>query len=456
VYVRDFAEQIVNINIDMLSPKTLDAAKKSILDTLGVAIKGSGYESSAVLEKTLALPNDRQISSLIGRGVKSTPLEAALFNGTAAHSVEMDDFHRAAAVHPGVVIIPAALAAAEEIGASGHDLLKAVIVGYEVMVRIGVACSGSPYDRGFHPTSICGAFGAAAAAGALYGLPADRLAQAMGIAGGYTGGLLEYKANGAWTKRLNAGLAAQSGVLAAKLAGNGFTGPESILEGRFGFLKAYADSYDLEALQKPWQAAGSWAIEEVTFKPYSSCRFTHAPIDAFDLVLQQNKLSVQDIEQVLVETHQMAIKATMEPAERKYRPVTQVDAQFSIPFCLALLAVKGGVVPDYFTPSFFADEDVLALAAKVSGQSAERYTKMFPKKNGSQVSVLAHGIWYRSEVLDAKGDPENPLSIDELLQKFRLLTADIIESSKLSRLSDLLLNIEKMDNVSKLSDLLCR
>lgn len=454
MYARDFAEQIVVLNFAQFPEATIAAAKKCIFDTLGVTIRGSVYESSSILKETLTLPVDGRVSSLVGSGIQSTVQEAALFNGTAAHSVEMDDFHRFAAVHPGVVIVPAALAVAEAVGVSGHDLIRAVIVGYEVMIRVGEACAGSPYERGFHPTPICGAFGAAAAAGCLLGLSSERLAQAIGIAGGYTGGLLEYKANGAWTKRLNAGLAAQSGVFAAKLSAKGFTGPESIIEGRFGFLKAYANSYDLSPLEKPWQTNRKWAIEEVSFKPYSSCRFTHAPIDALNLVLQENSLIASDIEQVLVETHEMAIKATMEPAERKYRPQTQVDAQFSIPYCLALMATKGGVVPDYFTSRYIADREVLTLAAKVSGRSAERYTQMFPKKNGSRVEVLANGTWYEGEVLDAKGDPENPMSTQELLQKFNLLTEGFIDSAKIKELSEMLLNLEQVGQVSDLTKLL--
>lgn len=449
----DLARWIKAVKYENIPAETVEAAKKCILDTLAVAVRGGAADSSLVLLECL-LPGGGGAdgSTAIGKGRKYPASEAALFNGAAAHSVEMDDFHREAAVHPGVVVVPAALAVAEETKAGGRDLIRAVVLGYEAMVRVGRACRGTPYDRGFHPTAICGGFGSAAAAGVLYGLGEDQLAHALGIAGSYTGGLLEYKSNGAWTKRLSAGLAARNGVFAARLAGRGFTGPDTIFEGRFGFLKAYTNSFDT-ALLEPG-VRGRFAIEEVSFKPHSSCRFTHAPIDSLILAVGKNAVAVDEIDEIRVETHDMAIRATMEPAERKYRPQTPVDAQFSIPYCLALAALYGGVLPEYFSDHYLGHDKVLEMAARVSGRSAERFSRLFPAKNGSRVTVLTGRGSFTEEVLDARGDPENPLSLEDLKKKFQLLTLGVLPGDRAEALSDCVLRLEDLPQLAEISQCL--
>jgi 2-methylcitrate dehydratase PrpD len=433
------------------SEKAIDSGKKCLLDTLGVLIKGRSYSSMSPLNHFLSGLQDKGPSTAIGFG-KLPAAEAAFYNGTAAHSVEMDDFHRSATVHPGVVVVPAALAVAEEVGASGEEVLKSILGGYEAMVRVGELCSGVPYKKGFHPTSLCGVFGASAASSYLYRLPQETAMMAFGIAGNFASGLLEYKTNGSWTKRLNAGWASKTGIIAAQLANAGFTGPETILEGRFGFLQAFADSFSLEGFE--WDRKAKWAIEDISFKPYASCRFTHAPIDAFLKILKENKISPEAIEHIQVRTHEMAVAATLEPKQRKYRPEEPVDAQFSIPYCLALAAQYRSVLPEHFESQYLRQEDILAIAAKVTGTSDPKYTGLFPGQNGSRVKVKIGERLYAEEVLNAKGDPENPLTKSELETKFRKLVEGAISPSQQEDIIHFIWNLEESQDLKPVMDIL--
>lgn len=440
----ELAHHLRSFSYEDLPLSAVEAAKKCITDFVAIALQGSRADSSKVLREVMMDGTGKNESTILGTGKKSAAPVAALINGTAAHAVEMDDFHREAAVHPGVVVIPAALAVAEELGKSGKDLLFAVIVGYEAMIRIGKASAGTPYERGFHPTSIFGAFGAAMAAAFLYDLTIEQTGIALGIAGSFTGGLLEYKSNGSWTKRLNVGLAAQVGVNAARLARQGFTGPLTILEGRFGFLRAYSNDYDLEPLKRPGE---KFAVEEISFKPYASCRFTHSPVDAFLRVIRENGIEISEIEDISVETHAMAVRATMEPAGRKYRPQTAVDAQFSIPYCLGLAAVLGQISPDYFTPDYLHREDILRIASLVKATVNQKYTELFPEKNVARVTVITKHGKFDAEVLDSKGDPENPLTEKELENKFKMLAGGVISPERSKKLFETLSILEALPSL---------
>jgi 2-methylcitrate dehydratase PrpD len=430
---------------DDFSGGAVEAAKRCLLDTLGVLIKGSRFASSLRLKEALCLEP----------GKTPAPLDFALFFGTASHAVELDDFHREGTVHPGVVVIPAVLAVVLDLDAqgvkiNGRDILRAVILGYDLMIRIGMAAKGRLYNKGFHPTALCGPFGSALAASLLYGHRLEQALMAQGIAGGTAAGLMAYKANGAWTKRLNAGVAARTGVLAARLAGVGFTGPMTILEDRFGFFHAFAPQYERDVLEN----LHTLEIEKITFKPYASCRFTHGPIEALRHILDTHSINVNEVVQVEVTMHEMAYKATMQPEERKYEPATAVDGQFSIPYCLAIMALHGDVGPDHFTADYLFSSEVRAWAKKVKGSVSDVYNVLFPAQNACQVTVQTLTARYQHEVLNVKGDPENPLSNHDLEEKFKRLTRGILESEDQRQLIDTVKRIEEMDDFRNLLEII--
>src|SRR5207302_4879023 len=220
------------------------------------------------------------VASIIGGKASAQAVWAALANGTAAHAVELDDVTTESSLHPGVAVIPPALALAEELGVAPASMLEAIVAGYEVTMRVGNALNpASAYARGFHPTGVAGAFGATAAAGRMLGLSPDQLSSALGIAGTLASGSLEYLAGGAWTKRLNPGWAGHAGITAARLAQAGFTGPVTVFEGRLGVLHAYSDAPIAERLLCDLGDLQSLQVMRVSIKPYACCRYNHGLID---------------------------------------------------------------------------------------------------------------------------------------------------------------------------------
>ncbi|MDI7261191.1 MAG: MmgE/PrpD family protein [Thermodesulfobacteriota bacterium] len=412
---------------ESLPPLSIERAKMCLLDTLGVMSHGSLTESSQAI---YSWAKDQRVggrSTVVGGGFKTSPLIAALCNGTSGHSVEMDDFHKGSVLHPGVVVVPAVLAVGEEVGTSGRDSLLAFVLGYETMIRIGMASLGTQHQLGFHPTGTCGIFGSAAAASRLYGLKEEKIVHALGISGTQASGLLEYKTSGDWTKRLQAGMASSRGILCAQLASYGFTGPSTILEGPYGFLKVFCAKYDVDLIGQ--KLGEKWMIEGISFKPYASCRFSHAPIDAFLHILNEEDLEADEIEWVKVEVSEQAIRSIMYPEERKYRPETVVDAQFSLPYCLAVAGLFRKVTPREFEAERLKDERILSFARKVGAFAVETYTKRYPRHIGCGVTLRARGKTFSHEVIDSKGDPEVPFSYEELEQKFKKLTDGILEIS---------------------------
>lgn len=432
----------------ILRESTLRAIKRCLLDTIGVIGKGSTYPNMLPLKEIL---NSSGKSFAFGFKNLETS-DAALWNGTAAHSVELDDFYREGSVHPGVVVIPSALSIGQEINASGIEIIKSILIGYEVMSRVGMSAKGTIYNRGFHPTSVCGVYGAAATAAYLYQLTEQQINKAFGIAGNHSFGLMAYKSNGAWTKRLNAGWAAKTGIISAKLAKAGFIGPDDIFEGRYGFSQAFCEEFNNRFL-KDFQMR-SYAIEGISFKPYSSCRFTHSPIDAFLQIINEGQLDINEIEEIMVFTHKTAIEATMKPAERKYRPLTAVDAQFSIPYCLGLVAKYKKVTPDMFDESVLNDSEVINIAEKVSGYEEETYTRLFPKQNACKLIIHTAKKTFEKEVMNSKGDPEHPLTDTEIQEKFRNLTSNLLVSDQQGEIVSAVSSLENMESISSLIDIL--
>ena len=218
-------------------------------------------------------------SGVFGDAARYTPAGAAFLNGALAHSLDFDDTHAAGSLHPGAPVIPAALAAGEMVGASGADVLAGIVAGYEVTCRVALALpAGEHYDRGFHPTATCGAFGAAAAAARVFGLSAEQVEGALGTVLSQCAGSLQFLANGAWTKRFQVGWAACNGLMAATLVREGFKGASEALEGRHGFLHAYAPNPNpARAVQ---ELGTVFELMNTAVKPYPSCRYGHAGIDA--------------------------------------------------------------------------------------------------------------------------------------------------------------------------------
>ena len=358
-----------------------------------------------------------------GHGLRA---EAAAFaNGVSAHALELDSLRKpGAGVHPGAVLVPAALAVAQEVGASGRELLTAIAAGCEVMFRIGRATQHSAEARGFHAPGVTGPFGAAVAAGRLLGLDAEAMTGALGIAGSLSAGLLAFAASGegAMVKRLHLGRAAENGIVAARLAAAGFTGPPSVLEGRFGVLDAFCPERDDAQLTA---GLGSvWETRTICFKRYPCHITAHGPVFA----IEGWRGELGSVYRAEVEgTAKMAsMHAAKDPADL-------VMAQYSIPFCVAVALTRDPLEPGSFTENALEDEDIRAMAGRV-------YVSDGGHKGWTTTTrlFLTDGRVLERTVTTFPGAPDCPDDAD-IVGKYRRLTRRLGPAAEtlLARLQDI-------------------
>lgn len=332
--------------------------------------------------------------------------------GALTHILEVDDLHRASVVHPGCVVVPAALAVANRISAGGHDFLDAVLWGFEVACRIGMAVGPGHY-RIWHNTATCGPYGAAAAAGRLLGLDEAGMVAALGNAGSQSAGLWQFIETGAMTKHLHAGHAAAAGVNAADLAARGFSGPPLILEGDKGFFRATCpDAVPAAVLAEP---DAPWALTRTSIKPWPSCRHTHPAIDAALELAPQ--LQGREVRAIAVATYPAALDVCNRPD-----PQTPYEAKFSLHHCIAAALADGKVTFDSFEAE--ARTRLAPWRAKVAPAIGNAYAAAYPKAWGSALHLtLADGTALHAARDHALGDPEAPLDRTALTEKAKMLLA---------------------------------
>ncbi|MDX1522683.1 MAG: MmgE/PrpD family protein [Anaerolineae bacterium] len=410
------AAWLVDFRARPRSNQILSVARYYLLDWLGSAIAGGATGPGARLigyAKSQPAGN----CSVIGTNLAGSAEVAALVNGALSHIVEMDDLDRGSVIHPGAAIIPAALAIAEQEKLNGHAFLTAIAAGYEVAIRIGEAVGKKHYHY-FHNTATCGIFGAAAAVGHLLELEAEQLVWALGNAGTQAAGLWEFNTDGAMSKHLHAGRAAAGGVLAAVLAARGFTGARSILEGDRGFFAATApDANPEKVIAGLTDDDRPLKINGVSIKPHASCRHTHPAIDATLSLREQ--IGDKTVEAVEILSYQAALDLCDNPS-----PQTPYAAKFSLQYCVASALQRGSVALADFTPEAINAADLRAILTRITARVNPDFEARYPNQWPARVRVtLADGTTLRATVEHPKGDPENPLSMAELEQKFGVLAA---------------------------------
>jgi 2-methylcitrate dehydratase PrpD len=440
-----------SFNFKDLSSEVLQRTKYLLLDYLGVAIAGSCSESSEAVYRMLARSTSPGPCTVIGTASKTSPEYAALANGTAAHGVELDDTHQPGSIHLGVVMFSTAIALSEiQTDVDRDQFLSAVVAGYEVAARLGIAVQPRfHYELGFHPTSTCGVFGAAVTAAKLLRLNEAQILSAVGIAGSMAAGSLEFLADGAWTKRLHPGLAAQNGILAAKLAAEGFRGPATILEGRDGFLSAYSRNSKPELVTQ--DLGNTFEILRTSIKPHACCRYMQAPIDGLIELAVAHDIHPEQVARVEVAVLQAGWPLVCEPRERKYSPSNTVDAQFSMPFGAAVALTFREAGLDQFTGNNFQSPQIRSLMGKVVMTKDIRLEKNFPAEWPAHVEVhLTNGKRFEKYIRFPKGDPENPIGWEELSAKFRLLAMRVLPKSQCDQVIS---SVGKMDQSAVLRDI---
>jgi 2-methylcitrate dehydratase PrpD len=386
----------------------------------------------------------------VGRKWKANAAQATLANGAMAHAFELDNVRQpGAGVHPGATAFLPALAMAEEKNAEGKALLTAFVAACEVVSRIGVAAGNSLEKRGFHAPALTGTFAGAAAAGRLLGLNEKQMVNAFGIAGSYSGGLMEFSRckEGAMIKRLHLGKAAEGGVNSALLASKGFAGPESVLEGKFGFCQAFSDAPELAALTRG--LGRRFESMNICIKRFACHINAHAPIEALTRLTEEHRFAAAEIKQITVGGIEKLVTH-----HAIYAPTDLMTAQYSIPFCVGLSLHHDPMDPGSFSEKSVRDKKILDMTKRVRLE-VDREIEEKHWDRAARVTVqLKDGRRFSSLVIHFRGTPKNPLSLVELEEKARRLTQSLLPSKKLERLIETILNLEKVTSVSTLGALL--
>lgn len=444
---RILAAFAADLRYEHLPFEVTERAKRLILDVTGNIIRARHDAEStpsliSAVEK-LGLVDGK--CSVMGDSRSYAPTAAALINGTLAHSLDFDDTHAEGSIHSSAPIVPAALAAAEMNDASGKELIAAVVAGYEVQIRLSLALNPTAhYDRGFHPTATCGVFGATAAASKLFGMDADSIQNAYGIALSQAAGSMEFLTDGAWTKRSHVGQASQNGLICAVMAAEGFKGVKQAFEGRAGFFNAYSPKSDPDKAIA--ELGEKWETMRLAIKPYPSCRYSHAAIDGIISLMKEHGFSADDVEEVEIGLPETGWKIIGGP-EDKTNPQSIVDGQFSMPFCAAVALREGGLVWDDYK-KHLNDEITQALTRKVKAVVDERAQNEFPANMSSVTRIKTRTGEYEKFIVVPKGEPDNFLSDDEFRAKFDGLCAPYLGKDKVSPLADQLLCLEQANSIS--------
>ncbi len=384
-----------------------------LLDVTGlcVAARKNDYVSAA---RASAIQNGS--ASAIGHSGSFGPYDAALINGTAAHGEDYDDTFEGGPVHAGAVIVPAVLAIAEERALNGDAATRGIAVGVELMCRMSLVAPQAIHKACFHPTAVLGAPASAAAVAAAIGLDEKQTMHAIGISGSLASGIIEYLADGSWTKRLHAGAAAQAGIRAALLGEAGFTGPASVLEGTHGFYQAFAPSKEPDFAPLLDGLGAEWILQTLAFKPYACGTMTQPFIDCA-IELAQSGVKHDEIESMVCEVGEGTVHRLWEPLALKHAPPNGYAGKFSTPYCIAVGFLDGKAGFEQFTDARVAEENVRALAAKISYviDPGNPYPKNF---TGHIRATLKDGSVVEARKAHMRGGAHEPLSDAEITTKF--------------------------------------
>jgi 2-methylcitrate dehydratase PrpD len=401
------------------APVQLPAGVATMLDTMLMDIAGLcvAARHTDYLRATLTASGEPGGCTAIGHAGAFNVASAALCNGTASHGEDYDDTYEGGPVHAGVVIIPALLAAAEQHQFSGADTARGIAVGAELMCRLCLVAPKRVHKAGFHPTAVFGALGAAAGVASALRLTEAQWVHALGIAGSMASGIIEYLAEGAWTKRMHPGWAAQAGYRAARMAQAGFTGPRTLFEGEHGFFHGFANTGDgnLEAML---EGAGTrWLCADIAFKPYACGTMAHPYIDCARKLVAEG-LKVEDIEAIECETAEGIVHRLWEPLAAKQQPLNGYAAKFSVPYAIAVGMLRDDAGLVEYEESVVRDPAVCALASKV------RYVvdpnNPYPDRFTGHVRVTLHdGSVREARQGHFRGGVHEPLTPADLEAKFR-------------------------------------
>jgi 2-methylcitrate dehydratase PrpD len=408
------ADKASALRWEALPAAVRERAEQLLIDVVGLCVAARGTDYMRAL---VAAVDAGGVCTAIGHAATYDAGTAALINGTAAHGEDFDDTFEGGPVHSSAVVIPAVLAACERFGRDGRAALLGIAAGVEATCRLSMIIPKAIHKAGFHPTSVLGTIGAALAASIAMGLTRRQAVDALGVAGSMAGGIIEYLAEGAWTKRMHPGWAAQAGIAAARLGRNGFLGPRTVLEGTHGLFHGFARSVEGDYGVLTDRFGEKWFMDTITFKPYATGTMNQPYVDCA-LRLRARGVRTEDVREILCETAEGYVHRLWEPLASKHRPANAYAAKFSTPFNIAVAFATGGAGLSAFTEATARDERVLALASKV------RYVvdpkNPYPKAYTGHIRVtLNDGRVIEERQPHIRGGAHEPLTRAEIEAKFR-------------------------------------
>jgi 2-methylcitrate dehydratase PrpD len=433
---------VVQSQMEDFPEEVIETSKKCFLDWIGVAIGGMKDPSAEILVDLIKEMGGRKQATVLGYGIKTNILNAALINGIMSHVLDYDDAHSESRSHPSSPLIPALLSMAEYKKMRGKDLITAFVLGFEVGTRIGLALGKTYYELGWHATSVLGRFGSAVGVGKLLRLNPKQMACAMGLAATQAGGLR--RVFGTMGKPFHAGKASMDGMLSALLASRGFSAPEDVLEGKSNFLEIFSGGYDPNRIT---QGLGrEYQVLRDSFKPYAACLLIHPAIDGLIWMREQGAFELDSVEQIDLEVSPLCMTVTDNPDPRN-----GLEGKFSIYFCAALSLAEGKVQESQFTREKMKDHRIRDFMRKTKALGVDS----LEETEAHVVIKLKNGAQLDRRVLTPKGDPENPMSFDEISYKFRSLAQDLLSDRQMDQIIHVVHNLEKIEDTSTLLKL-CR
>src|SRR5262245_39163857 len=408
------ADTVVKLDAGKLPPAVRRTCEDLLVGVAGlcVTVRDADY-----IKACLAGWEDDGSCTAIGHARTLTAAGAAFVNGTAAHGEDFDDTFEGGPVHAGAVIVPAVLAACERHNPDGRSALLGIAIGVETMCRLSTVAPMQAHKAGFHPTAIYGAMGAAAGVGTALGLSKNQLVDALGVVGSMASGIIEYLAEGTWTKRMHAGWAAQSGLRAALLARAGFSGPRTVFEGVHGLFHGFANTLDGNYDEVIGDFGARWVTETIAFKPYPCGTMTHPYIDCARRLAA--KVKADDIKEIVCDVGEGTVHRLWEPLAAKQKPANGYAGKFSSPYCIAAGFVRGNVGLGDFTDGAVREPAVVALAQKVSFRIDPQnpYPRAF---TGHIRATLNDGRVIEERQPHFRGGAKEPLTRQDIEDKFVL------------------------------------
>ena len=422
-------DHLLTLPASLLDGPLGENARMALLDTLGCGIYGAIQPWGKILREQIEHEGSQGKATLFGSSKTVAPSRAALANGTATHGFELDDIIQGALVHPGACVVPAALAVAEETNAPSERLLLAIIAGYEMMSRLGWALGAEHNTRGFHTTGVAGPIAATVAVGVVLGLPRDTVLAAIGIAWSSAGGIKAFtQGSGGMVKRMHAGRAAETGVLACELAQRGFTGPLAAIDGHFGLIEVIGGS-DTAVNALTDKLGEDYAISRVWVKAYPCCGLIHAVSNAIETIKRDSAMSPSDVKRIVVHTSKRAVDHNGDP-----NPQETMAAQYSIPYCAGAAVVRNPRDPAAFDTQALADPEIRRVSRLTQLRIDEKLDALYPAHFAARVEIeLNNQRHFESTVIDPHGTAADACDGAEIEAKFRLLAKPLADSKRVER-----------------------